>query len=89
VSPEAAEGGNIGLIETGDTVFIDIPNRTVRFDVSDEEIARRRAVQSAKGWKPVLPRKRKVTAALKAYAKLVTSADKGAVRNLDLLKDQE
>jgi dihydroxy-acid dehydratase len=87
VSPEAAAGGNIGLIETGDIVEIDIPNRVVRFDVSDAEIARRRSLQAAKGWKPVLARKRKVTAALKAYAKLVTSADTGAVRNLDLLED--
>jgi dihydroxy-acid dehydratase len=50
-------------------------------------LARRRTTQAAKGWKPALPRKRKVTAALKAYAKLVTSADKGAVRNPDLLED--
>ncbi len=88
VSPEAAEGGNIGLVETGDIIKIDIPNRSVRFEVSDEEIARRRAAQAAKGWKPTEPRKRKVTAALKAYAKLVTSADKGAVRDLDLLEDR-
>jgi dihydroxy-acid dehydratase len=87
VSPEAAEGGNIGLINTGDVIVIDIPSRMVRFEVSDEEITRRRAVQSAKGWKPALPRKRAVSAALKAYAKLVTSADKGAVRNLDLFSD--
>jgi dihydroxy-acid dehydratase len=87
VSPEAAEGGNIGLVENGDSIVIEIPNRTVRFEVSEEEIARRRAVQSVKGWKPASPRKRKVSAALKAYAKLVTSADKGAVRNLDLLSD--
>jgi dihydroxy-acid dehydratase len=87
VSPEAAEGGNIALIEPGDTVVIDIPNRIVRFEVSDEEIAHRRAAQAAKGWKPELPRKRKVSAALRAYAKLVTSADTGAVRNLDMLKD--
>jgi dihydroxy-acid dehydratase len=87
VSPEAAEGGNIALIQTGDTVVIDIPNRTVKFDVSDEEIAHRRAAQATKGWKPLLPRKRKVSAALRAYAKLVTSADTGAVRNLDMLKD--
>ncbi len=87
VSPEAAEGGNIGLIENGDTVVIDIPNRSVRFEVGDAELGRRRAAQSAKGWKPALPRKRKVSAALKAYAKLVTSADTGAVRNLDLLSD--
>jgi len=87
VSPEAAEGGNIALIQTGDTIVIDIPNRTVKFAVTDEEIAHRRAAQAAKGWKPVLPRKRKVSAALRAYAKLVTSADTGAVRNLDMLKD--
>jgi dihydroxy-acid dehydratase len=85
VSPEAAEGGNIGLVENRDTIVIDIPNRTVRFEVSEEEIARRRVVQAARGWKPASPRKRKISAALKAYAKLVTSADKGAVRNLDLL----
>jgi dihydroxy-acid dehydratase len=85
VSPEAAEGGNIGLIENGDTIVIDIPNRTVRVDLDDEEIARRRAAQSARGWKPAAPRKRKISTALKAYAALVTSADKGAVRNLDLL----
>ena len=87
VSPEAAEGGNIGLVEDGDTIVIDIPNRNVRFEVSDEEIARRRVVQSASGWRPASPRKRQVSAALKAYAKLVTSADKGAVRNLDLLSE--
>jgi dihydroxy-acid dehydratase len=87
VSPEAAEGGNIALVETGDIIVIDIPNRTVRFEVSDEEIARRRVVQAGKGWKPALPRKRKVSAALRAYAKLVTSADMGAVRNVDLLDD--
>ena len=54
-------------------------------DVSDEELARRRAAQAAQGWRPAEPRKRRVTAALKAYAKLATSADKGAVRNLELL----
>jgi dihydroxy-acid dehydratase len=87
VSPEAAEGGNIALIEPGDTVVIDIPNRIVRFEVSDAELQRRRANQAAKGWKPASPRKRHVSAALKAYAKLVTSADQGAVRNPDLLAD--
>ena len=87
VSPEAAEGGNIGLVQNGDRIVIDIPNRSVRFEVSDEEIAHRRAAQTSKGWKPALPRKRKVSSALKAYAKLVTSADMGAVRNVDLLKD--
>jgi dihydroxy-acid dehydratase len=87
VSPEAAEGGNIALIEPGDTVVIDIPNRIVRFEVSDAELQRRRANQAAKGWKTASPRKRHVSAALKAYAKLVTSADQGAVRNLELLSD--
>jgi dihydroxy-acid dehydratase len=82
VSPEAAEGGTIGLVENGDIIVIDIPNRTVRVEVSDEELARRRSVAT---WKPAAPRPRKVSAALKAYAKLVTSADKGAVRDLTLL----
>jgi dihydroxy-acid dehydratase len=59
----------------------------VNFDVSAEEIARRRAAQTAQGWKPAASRTRKVSAALRAYAKLVTSADQGAVRNLDLLQD--
>jgi dihydroxy-acid dehydratase len=84
-SPEAAEGGNIGLIRPGDLIKIDIPNRSIEIDVADEELARRRTEQDAQGWKPEQPRKRRVTAALKAYAKLATSADKGAVRNLELL----
>ena len=87
VSPEAAEGGNIALVAPGDVIEIDIPNRSVRIDLSDEELQRRRGLQLARGWKPAAPRKRQVSAALKAYAKLVTSADKGAVRNLDLLAD--
>ena len=87
VSPEAAEGGAIGLVQTGDRIVIDIPNRVVRVDVSDEELARRRAEQDAQGWKPAAPRARKVSLALKAYAKLVTSADKGAVRDVRLLED--
>ena len=87
VSPEAAEGGTIGLVQTGDRIVIDIPNRVVRVDLSDDELARRRAAQNARGWKPAAPRARKVSQALKAYAKLVTSADKGAVRNVDLLDD--
>ncbi|CAZ88438.1 dihydroxy-acid dehydratase [Thiomonas arsenitoxydans] len=87
VSPEAAEGGAIGLVRTGDRIVIDIPNRLVRVDVSDDELARRRAEQDARGWKPAAPRARKVSQALKAYAKLVTSADKGAVRDANLLDD--
>ena len=84
-SPEAAAGGNIGLVQSGDKIRIDIPNRTINVLVSDEELAKRRAAQDAAGWKPSKPRTRKVSTALKAYAKLVTSADKGAVRDVDLL----
>ena len=84
-SPEAAAGGAIGLVRNGDRIRIDIPNRSINVLVSDEELARRRAEQDALGWKPAQPRPRKVSAALKAYAKLVTSADKGAVRDLSLL----
>lgn len=80
-SPEAAEGGAIGLVREGDIIEIDIPNRTVNVLVSDIEMAARRTEQDAKGWKPEHPRKRKVTTALKAYAALVTSAAKGAVRD--------
>ncbi|MGV3573821.1 MAG: dihydroxy-acid dehydratase [Devosia sp.] len=80
-SPEAAEGGAIGLVREGDIIEIDIPNRTVNVLVSDAEIAARRAEQDKLGWKPAHPRKRKVTTALKAYAALVTSAAKGAVRD--------
>jgi dihydroxy-acid dehydratase len=87
VSPEAAEGGAIGLIETGDIVEIDIPNRRIHLAVDDEVLARRRAAQDTKGWKPAMPRPRKVSAALKAYAALTTSADRGAVRNKALLGD--
>ena len=80
-SPEAAEGGAIGLVREGDIIEIDIPNRTVNVLVSDAEMAARRAEQDRLGWKPAQPRKRKVTTALKAYAALVTSAAKGAVRD--------
>ena len=86
-SPEAAAGGAIGLVQNGDIIRIDIPNRTINMLVSDEELARRREAQNAKGWKPAKPRPRKISAALKAYAKLVTSADTGAVRDLSLLDD--
>ena len=86
-SPEAAAGGAIGLVKNGDRIRIDIPNRSINVLVSDEELAQRRVEQDAKGWKPAQPRPRKVSAALKAYAKLVMSADKGAVRDLSLLDD--
>ncbi|WP_123193946.1 MULTISPECIES: dihydroxy-acid dehydratase [Pannonibacter] len=87
-SPEAAEGGAIGLVEHGDPIVIDIPNRIIRVDVSDEVLAERRAKMEAKGadaWKPEKPRTRKVSAALKAYAALTTSAARGAVRDVDQL----
>ncbi|WP_419533302.1 dihydroxy-acid dehydratase [Endozoicomonas sp.] len=86
-SPEAASGGAIGLVESGDIIRIDIPNRSIDVRLSDEELAVRRAAMEAKGkdaWKPVKPRPRKVSTALKAYARMVTSADKGAVRDLSL-----
>ena len=82
VSPEAAEGGEIGLVKTGDSIEIDIPNRTIHLAVSDEELATRREEQDERGWQPAARRKRKVSTALKAYAKLATSAAKGAVRQV-------
>jgi len=85
-SPEAAEGGAIALVEEGDIIEIDIPNRSIRMVVSDEDLAKRHSAMEAKGdaaWKPVEQRTRKVTTALKAYAALTTSADKGAVRKVD------
>ena len=85
VSPEAAAGGAIGLVRDGDRIRIDIPQRTIDLLVSQAELATRRAGQDAKGWKPAQPRPRKVSAALKAYALLATSADKGAVRDKALL----
>ena len=85
-SPEAAEGGNIALVEEGDTINIDIPNRSINLAISDDEFAKRRAAMIAKGdkaWKPVEVRTRKVSKALRAYASMATSADKGAVRKID------
>ncbi len=86
-SPEAAAGGAIGLVHNGDRIRIDIPNRRIDVLVSDETLVRRRAEQNALGWKPAQPRQRKVSAALRAYALLAMSADKGAVRDLSLLGD--
>ena len=83
VSPEAAEGGLIALVEQGDIIEIDIPNRSIRLAVPDAEIAKRRAEMLARGdkaWKPLEQRKRKITTALRAYAAMTTSAAKGAVR---------
>jgi dihydroxy-acid dehydratase len=89
VSPEAAEGGAIGLIRDGDTIEIDIPNRTIELAVSDEELANRRIAMEEQGeaaWKPAKPRKRQVSAALKAYAAMTTSAARGAVRDVSQLE---
>ena len=80
ISPEAAEGGLIGLVETGDEIEIDIPNRSIHLKVDEAVLAERRKAQDAKGWKPAKLRPRKVSTALKAYAALTTSASKGAVR---------
>ena len=66
-------------------MLIDIPNRSINLLLSEEELATRRAEQDKKGWKPAQPRPRKVTTALKAYALLATSADKGAVRDKAML----
>jgi dihydroxy-acid dehydratase len=85
VSPEAAEGGLIGLVENGDTIAIDIPNRKIELKVDDATLAKRRAAMEAKGtqaWKPG-KRERKVSSALKAYAAFTTSAARGAVRDVE------
>ncbi len=84
-SPEAAGGGTIGLVRDGDRILIDIPQRGINLLVDDAELARRRSEQDTKGWKPAEARPRKVSTALKAYALLATSADKGAVRDKALL----
>jgi dihydroxy-acid dehydratase len=87
-SPEAAAGGAIGLVEQGDIIKINIPERSINVDLSDQELQRRREAMDAKGadaWKPVKERPRKVSPALKVFAKMATSADKGAVRDLSLL----
>ncbi|MGF1804801.1 dihydroxy-acid dehydratase [Aliivibrio sifiae] len=84
-SPEAASGGTIGLVNTGDIITIDIPSRSITLDVSDVELAERRVKQDQLGWKPV-NRQREVSFALKAYAMMATSADKGAVRDKSKLE---
>ena len=90
-SPEAAEGGAIGLIEEGDTVEIDIPNRSINLKVSEQVLAERRAAMEARGkhaWKPV-NRDRYVSVALRAYAAMTTSADTGAVRDVTQVERQD
>jgi dihydroxy-acid dehydratase len=88
VSPEAAEGGAIALIEDGDRIAIDIPERSIRIEVPDAELARRRAAMEARGdagWQPA-PRTRHVSAALQAYAAMTTSAARGAVRDVTAVR---
>ena len=85
VSPEAAAGGLIGLVRSGDIIEIDIPNRTINLAVDDAELERRRASQDEAGWQPAEPRPRQVSTALRAYAAMATSADRGAVRDLSML----
>jgi dihydroxy-acid dehydratase len=84
-SPEAANGGAIGLVKAGDIITIDIPGRTINLEISEQEMAARRAAQDRLGWKPV-SRERQVSFALKAYASMATSADKGAVRDKSKLE---
>ena len=88
ISPEAAEGGALALVEEGDRIEIDIPKRILRVALSDEELASRRRLAVAKGaaaFKPA-PRQRKVSPALQAYAAMATSAAKGAVRDVSLIQ---
>ena len=82
VSPEAASGGAIGLVEDGDTISISIPERSLRLEVDDETLAARRAARDAQGWQPE-NREREVSTALKIFGMLAQSADKGAARKLD------
>ena len=89
VSPEAAAGGEIGLVIEGDTIEIDIPNRSIVLVVSGEEMTRRRSEMESRGklaWKPV-SRERHVSVALRAYAAMTTSADKGAVRDVSQIEN--
>ena len=89
VSPEAASGGAIALIENGDIIEVDISRRVIRVEISDEELDKRREIMNSRGdaaWKPSEVRSRVVSKALKAYGMMATSADKGAVRQIDHLK---
>ena len=90
VSPEAASGGVIALVQEGDTIKIDIPNRSISLEISDTELSARRTEMEARGkqaWQPSVERPRKVSVALRAYAAMVTSADKGAVRDVSQVED--
>ena len=86
ISPEAASGGAIALVETGDTISFDIPNRRMTLEVSDEELSERRErLESGSGYVPKL-RERAVSPALRAYAMMATSADTGAVRDINAVE---
>jgi dihydroxy-acid dehydratase len=92
VSPEAAEGGLIGLVEDGDIIELDIPGRTIHLAVADSVLADRRATMEAKGhaaWQPAEPRKRQVSTALRAYGAMATSAARGAVRDIQSLRRRQ
>jgi dihydroxy-acid dehydratase len=87
-SPEAAEGGAVGLVEDGDIIEIDIPQRKIHLAVPDAELTQRRAAMQARGakaWQPA-NRQRAISTALQAYAALATSADRGAVRDVGQLR---
>ena len=86
VSPEAAEGGTISLVEEGDLIEISIPQRTITLAVPDDVLAERRAAMEERGWQPVKPRDRRVSPALEAYAAMTTSAARGAIRDVGQLK---
>ena len=85
ISPEAASGGNIGLLQDGDIIEIDIPNRSINVILSEEELNRRRELELARGKDAFKPkdRNRVISKALRAYASMVSSADKGAIRMID------
>ncbi|WP_370187990.1 dihydroxy-acid dehydratase [Qipengyuania sp.] len=86
VSPEAAQGGAIALVEEGDMIEISIPGRTIHLAVSDDVLAERRAAQAARGFAPAAPRERRVSPALEAYAAMTTSAARGAIRDVSQIK---
>ncbi|MDX5359468.1 MAG: dihydroxy-acid dehydratase, partial [Rhodobacterales bacterium] len=89
VSPEAASGGAIGLVEDGDQIIIDIPNRRIDVDLTPEVLAARRAAMEARGetaWRPAIDRPRVISTALRLYAAFVTSAAQGAVRDAERLR---
>lgn len=86
VSPEAAEGGLIALVEDGDRIEIDIPTRSIRLAVAEDVLAARRQAQALKGFRPAKDRPRKVSPALRAYAAMTTSAARGAVRDVSRLE---